>query len=80
VQSPGVGKDRIDRSFLVKRMETDEVLLIVVYAENGGAEDGFQPLVQFEILMVYESHIGIVQPEQLIGGTSVRGGHVHVNR
>jgi len=46
-------------------METDKVLLIVVYAENGSAEDGLQPLVQFKILMVYESvHIGIVLPGQ----------------
>lgn len=42
----------------------DGILLIVVDAENGGAEDGFQPFVQFKVLVVYELHIGVVLPKQ----------------
>lgn len=46
-------------------MEADEILLIVVYAEGGGAEDGFQPFVQFEILVPEQMvHIGIILLKQ----------------
>lgn len=45
-------------------MEADEILLIVIYAEGGGTEDGFQPFVQFEILVLEMVHIGIILPKQ----------------
>ena len=49
----------------MKRMETDEILLIIIYAQGGGAEDGFQPFVQFEILVIDEFvHLGVILPKQ----------------
>lgn len=61
---PDIREDGIGLPFLIKHMETDGILLIVVDAENGGAEDGFQPFVQFKVLVVYELHIGVVLPKQ----------------
>ena len=43
----------------------DEILLIVVDAEGGGAEDGFQSFVQFKVLVSdLMVHFGIVLPKQ----------------
>lgn len=46
-------------------METDEILLIVVDAESGGTEDGFQSFVQFKVLVSdLMVHFGTVLPKQ----------------
>lgn len=46
-------------------METDEIFLIIVQTEGGSTEDGFQPLVQFKILVFYKFiHIGMVLLKQ----------------
>lgn len=51
-------------------IETGEIFLVLVDAEGGCAEYGFKPLVQFEILVVYESvHIWIVLPQLCLGKT-----------
>lgn len=62
---PDIRKGRIDLPFLIKHMETDEILLIVAQTEGCGAEDGFQTFVQFEVLVIDEFvHFGVVLPKQ----------------